>query len=92
MEGYAKEKEMPWPQLKLSKVEKFKKNFALRLGFDDELAHLIEFGHGPAFEALVAVYPHDARARGYLDGWIDGSGQRVDDADDCAPVDLPHPT
>lgn len=28
MEGYAKEKEMPWPQLKLSKVEKFKKNFA----------------------------------------------------------------
>lgn len=28
MEEYAKEKEMPWPQLKLSKVDKFKKNFA----------------------------------------------------------------
>lgn len=27
MEGYAKDKEMPWPQLKLSKVEKFRKAF-----------------------------------------------------------------
>jgi predicted metal-dependent hydrolase len=41
-----------------------------------ELAHLIEFGHGPRFQALVAAYPHDAKATGYLDGWIDGSGQR----------------
>jgi len=27
MEGYAKEKKMPWPQLKLGKVDKFKKDF-----------------------------------------------------------------
>jgi hypothetical protein len=27
MEGYAKEKNMPWPQLKLGKVEKFEKEF-----------------------------------------------------------------
>lgn len=27
MEGYAKDKDMPWPQLKLAKVEKFKKEF-----------------------------------------------------------------
>ncbi len=27
MEAYAKEKKMPWPQLKLNKVEKFEKNF-----------------------------------------------------------------
>jgi nucleoredoxin len=27
MEGYAKEKKMPWPQLKLSRVERFKKQF-----------------------------------------------------------------
>jgi len=27
MENYSVEKKMPWPQLKLSKVEKFKKEF-----------------------------------------------------------------
>ena len=33
-----------------------------------ELAHLIEFGHGPAFWRLVERYPRTERARGYLDG------------------------
>jgi len=32
MEGYAQSKQMPWPHLKLSKVEKFKKQFPNRLG------------------------------------------------------------
>jgi predicted metal-dependent hydrolase len=33
-----------------------------------ELAHLIEFGHGPEFWRLVERYPRTERARGYLDG------------------------
>jgi hypothetical protein len=33
-----------------------------------ELAHLLEPGHGPAFEALVTRYPRCERARGYLIG------------------------
>lgn len=33
-----------------------------------ELAHLLEDGHGPAFWALVARYPAQERARGFLDG------------------------
>jgi predicted metal-dependent hydrolase len=37
-----------------------------------ELAHLIEFGHGPRFQALVAGYPKAERARGYLLGVTDG--------------------
>lgn len=31
-----------------------------------ELAHLIEFNHGPAFDSIVARYPKAERARGYL--------------------------
>ena len=33
-----------------------------------ELAHLLESGHGPAFEALLAGYGPLERARGFLDG------------------------
>jgi hypothetical protein len=33
-----------------------------------ELAHLREGGHGAAFHALVARYPHAERARGFLEG------------------------
>lgn len=35
-----------------------------------ELAHLIERGHGPRFQALVASYPHTDRARGFLEGAV----------------------
>jgi predicted metal-dependent hydrolase len=31
-----------------------------------ELAHLVERGHGPAFNALVDRYAKAERARGYL--------------------------
>jgi len=31
-----------------------------------ELAHLVEAGHGPAFDALVQRYPRASRAIGYL--------------------------
>jgi predicted metal-dependent hydrolase len=31
-----------------------------------ELAHLVEAGHGPAFQALVARYPRAERATGFL--------------------------
>ncbi len=31
-----------------------------------ELAHLVEYNHGPAFDALVARYPKAERAKGYL--------------------------
>jgi predicted metal-dependent hydrolase len=31
-----------------------------------ELAHLVEFGHGPRFKALVARYPLAERATGFL--------------------------
>jgi predicted metal-dependent hydrolase len=37
-----------------------------------ELAHLIEVGHGPRFQALVDVYPKAERARGYLLGIVAG--------------------
>jgi predicted metal-dependent hydrolase len=33
-----------------------------------ELAHLLEPGHGPAFQALADRYPLRERARGYLEG------------------------
>src|SRR5699024_9714247 len=33
-----------------------------------ELAHLLENGHGPAFQSLTDRYPDKARARGFLDG------------------------
>jgi predicted metal-dependent hydrolase len=33
-----------------------------------ELAHLVEPGHGPAFQALMARYPKLERAEGYLEG------------------------
>jgi predicted metal-dependent hydrolase len=42
-----------------------------------ELAHLQVADHSPRFHALVARYPHVAKAQGYLEGWIDGGGQRV---------------
>ena len=31
-----------------------------------ELAHLVEYNHGPAFDAIVARYPKAERAKGYL--------------------------
>lgn len=50
-----------------------------------ELAHLIEFGHGPKFQALVAHYPKAERARGYLLGVTDGALQADElDADEEA--------
>jgi predicted metal-dependent hydrolase len=39
-----------------------------------ELAHLIEIGHGPRFQSLVAGYPKAEVARGYLLGFSDGAG------------------
>jgi predicted metal-dependent hydrolase len=39
-----------------------------------ELAHLIEIGHGPRFQALVDRYPMAERARGYLIGFTDAGG------------------
>jgi hypothetical protein len=39
-----------------------------------ELAHLIEFGHGPRFHRLVDAFPKAERARGYLLGVIAGAG------------------
>jgi hypothetical protein len=39
-----------------------------------ELAHLIEIGHGPRFQALVADYPKAELARGYLLGFSDAAG------------------
>jgi predicted metal-dependent hydrolase len=40
-----------------------------------ELAHLLEGGHGEKFWAWVNRYPRTERARGYLDGFSDGSSQ-----------------
>lgn len=37
-----------------------------------ELAHLFEPGHGPRFQALMAVYPDAERAKGFLDGVAHG--------------------
>ncbi|WP_159808360.1 YgjP-like metallopeptidase domain-containing protein [Cellulomonas citrea] len=41
-----------------------------------ELVHLLHAGHGPAFWAELAVYPHTERARGFLDGvaHVQGTG------------------
>jgi predicted metal-dependent hydrolase len=43
-----------------------------------ELAHLVEYNHGPAFDAIVARYPKAERAKGYL---------LAKDLDDDEPVD-----
>ncbi len=34
-----------------------------------ELAHLVESNHNERFQALVARYPHLAKAEGFLEGW-----------------------
>lgn len=49
-----------------------------------ELAHLIEYGHGPAFWRLVERYPRTERARGYLDGVSAAANLPIEDdlADD----------
>jgi predicted metal-dependent hydrolase len=39
-----------------------------------ELAHLLQPGHGPAFQALMARYPKLERAEGYLEGVEAASG------------------
>jgi predicted metal-dependent hydrolase len=60
-----------------------------------ELAHLIESGHGPRFQALVRAYPEMERARGFLAGVVHaqahglrraslpGGGEAPDQAADC---------
>ena len=49
-----------------------------------ELAHLLEPGHGPAFQALVARHPLGERATGFLLAkGMDGD----DDPDDLDPLD-----
>jgi predicted metal-dependent hydrolase len=50
-----------------------------------ELAHLIEYGHGPRFHALVDAFPKAERARGYLLGFSAGSGERDPGSDDAEP-------
>jgi predicted metal-dependent hydrolase len=42
-----------------------------------ELAHLLVPDHSPAFHAIVAPYPHVAKAQGYLEGWVDARNQRA---------------
>lgn len=39
-----------------------------------ELVHLVELHHTPRFHALVSVYPHAERAKGYLEGFSHGQG------------------
>lgn len=41
-----------------------------------ELAHLIEPGHGPAFQALLEAYPRTQEAKGYLEGYTAGQAAR----------------
>lgn len=38
-----------------------------------ELIHLVEPGHGPGFQALLAGYPEGDRARAFLDGYAAGA-------------------
>ena len=52
-----------------------------------ELAHLIECGHGPRFQALVKAYPKAERARGYLLGVSAAIGDGALPADDDAEID-----
>lgn len=60
-----------------------------------ELAHLLQPGHGEAFWAELATYPHTQRARGFLEGCAftrDGSddGDPPDEpAEDDPPADEP---
>lgn len=58
-----------------------------------ELAHLLQAGHGTAFRALLARYPHTDRAEGYLDGVAAGAGQGwlIDDPDDPDDPVVGHP-
>ncbi|TAK68550.1 MAG: M48 family peptidase [Actinomycetota bacterium] len=53
-----------------------------------ELAHLVEPGHGAAFQSLVSRFPGTERARAFLDGvaHADAHGRRPASADDAAGV------
>jgi predicted metal-dependent hydrolase len=54
-----------------------------------ELAHLLEIGHGPRFQALVSHYPKAERARGYLLGVTAAPGgppSRPADTDELTDV------
>jgi len=53
-----------------------------------ELAHLIEIGHGPAFNRLVDAFPKAERARGYLLGVVAGAGWAAADESGEGPSGL----
>ena len=53
-----------------------------------ELAHLIEIGHGPAFNRLVDAFPKAERARGYLLGVVAGAGWASSDESSEVPTGL----
>ena len=52
-----------------------------------ELAHLVEAGHGPAFQALVARYPKSERATGFLIAKGLDDDEQEEDADRSRPDD-----
>jgi predicted metal-dependent hydrolase len=55
-----------------------------------ELAHLVERGHGPAFQALAARYPLAERAEGYLLAMTGGTAPDADAlADDVEAEAVP---
>ena len=54
-----------------------------------ELAHLIEIGHGPRFQTLVAGYPKADLARGYLQGFSDAAGVDQSTWEGAAEPDAP---
>lgn len=54
-----------------------------------ELAHLREPGHGPGFQAIVARYPLQQKADGFLAGieFAQGRGSLATGEDECVRVD-----
>ena len=53
-----------------------------------ELAHLLVPDHSPAFHRLVARYPEEQRARGYLEGYAAGEAAAVTPAE-VPPAEVP---
>ncbi len=63
-------------------------DFVLDYVLVHELAHLVEPGHGAAFQALVDRYPQAARARGFLEG-VQFADARHDPEASSDPVPSP---
>lgn len=64
-------------------------DYVVRAVMMHELTHLLEPGHGPAFQALMAAYPQAEKAKGFLDGVSWAKNLPMQAQDDPGDVEVP---